>query len=634
MAKTTPFFAFSLAAVFLIVQTCATWGQSLPVHEGTRLLRSGSLVVEVGDPESNACRWNTGVRFSPVANVLRVQLDGREFAYSPVNGGAVGSGFAGGLPMEFDIGQEDFQPDPPGYNEGRNGDPFLKIGVGILRRDGSAYNFSRDYPVIEPAHTSVTWQPDRAHFVQTLSGTANGYACRLEEDLIVKNDRLIMHYRLHNTGTKEFTTEQYIHNFLRFDGRSVGPKVKLSFPYDFTASPAVAPWTPPGPLRSPRIAAGPDVVRVANAILYMQRISSVPKIWIYKPQDYARPDVFRAEHTATLQSIVIGSSIPAAYIGIWTTDYQVSPEQFIRITLAPGQMSEFTRTYVFSVDGFVPQDCTGDGTVDTNDLSRLSGAWLSTSGTQTWNPFCDISAAKDDRIDLRDVSAMARQWRQKDGLPAPVAHWRLDEAGGTTAFDERGQHDGVLCNFGDARWVEGVNGTAVQFDGIDDCIEIAGDVAITGTRPRTVSAWIKLGERPVENQAILAWGEPAPGRYWLLEANTGRMLRFCCGTGYAVAASIPVADMKWHHIAAVLDPLVPDAPSVSDVKLYVDGRLQSVFEIAEHRIDTAGSANLRIGAARDTDAGGHFKGAIDDVRLYDAALSAANIRHIRSEALF
>ena len=205
------------APILLTLGTDRAAGQSQPVHAGTRLLRSGSLIVEIGDPESQECQWNQGVRFSPVGNVLRVQLHEQEFLYSPVGGGALT--YLGGLPMEFDIGQETFQPDPPGYNEGKSGDPFLKIGVGILRRDGAAYNFSTSYPIVERAHTTVTWQPDRAHFVQTLAGNANGYGCYLEEDVIVKNDRLTLSYLLRNTGSKPFTTEQYVHDFLCFNGR-------------------------------------------------------------------------------------------------------------------------------------------------------------------------------------------------------------------------------------------------------------------------------------------------------------------------------------------------------------------------------------------------------------------------------
>ncbi len=619
------------AFILLTFQMDPAAGQPLPVHAGTHLLRSGSLVVEVGDPESAECRWNKGLRFSPVANVLRAQLHDREFLYSPVNGGALS--YLGGLAMEFDIGQEAFQPDPPGYNEGNSGDPFLKIGVGILRRDASAYNFSANYQVVELAHTTVTWHQDRAHFVQTLAGGANGYSCRLEEDVIVKNDRILMKYRLRNTGLKAFTTEQYIHNFLCFSNRSVGPSVRLSFPYDVTTSPAVTPWEPPARGRPLAIAAAPSVVRIANMIEYMERASSVPKIWVYKPQGYAGPERFAVEHLDTQQRMVIETSIPAAYVGIWTTDYQVSPEQFIQITLAPDEEIEFTRTYTFQMDGFVPQDCTGDGTADANDLSRTSDAWLSEPADARWEPACDISAPPDDRIDLRDLTALAGRWRQEGGLPAPVAHWRFDETAGPAALDERGQHPGVLRNFPSdgSRWVTGADGGGLLFDGIDDAAEIPDYAGITGKDPRTVTAWIKLNEKPSANQSILAWGEQAPGRDWLLEVDTNRKLRFSCGEGYALASGRLVGDMQWHHIAVALDPIVADDPHVSDIRLYVDARPQPLYEMTEHDIDTGNAESVRIGASQDPNEPRHFNGIIDDVRIYDTALCTAHVLSIYRE---
>ena len=190
--KKTVFFLLSAVILTTISRTCSAANDPQPVHAGTRILHCGNLIVEVGDPDSSDCRWNQGLRFSPIANVIQVKLNDREFCYAPTNGGALG--YLGGLPMEFDIGQESFQPDPPGYNEGSNGSAFLKIGVGILRRNSSPYDFSSSYPVVELAQTTTTWESDRAHFVQTLSGTANGYCCRLEEDVIVKNDAILMVY--------------------------------------------------------------------------------------------------------------------------------------------------------------------------------------------------------------------------------------------------------------------------------------------------------------------------------------------------------------------------------------------------------------------------------------------------------
>jgi hypothetical protein len=603
----------------------------LPVHAGTRLLRSGDLVIEIGDPDSVDFRWNQGVRFSPVAVVVRAQLRGREFLYAPVTGGALS--YLGGLPMEFDIGQEAFQPDPPGYNEAQSGAPFLKVGVGILQRDGGAYDFSKSYPIIEAARTTATWGPDRAHFVQTLAGSANGYSCRLEEDVIVKNDRLLLKYLLRNTGTRPFTTEQYLHNFLCFSGRSVGPNVRLTFPYDFTTSPAVVPWEPP-PKGRLAAAAAPVVARIANMIEYMERASSVPKIWVYQPPEYAGPQRFAVWDTQAEQQVIIEASVPAAYVGLWTTDYQISPEQFIQITLAPGAEAQFTRSYTFRLDGFVPQDATGDSKVDVSDLSLVSSAWLARPGAARWQAAGDVSAPADDRIDLRDLAGLARQWRQEGGLPAPVAHWRFDETTGMAAEAQRGRHAALLHNFpsDDSQWVAGTDGGALRYDGVDDYADTTGDFGITGAGPRTITAWIKSSEKPTASQTILAWGEPAAGKYWRLDVDVDRRLKFACGTGYAFASRL-IGDTQWHHIAVALDPLVCGSPHVSDIRLYVDARPQVVYEMGEADLDTAGAATLRMGASFDPEESRPFNGILDDARIYDAALSTANIRRIYLEVI-
>jgi hypothetical protein len=619
-------------SLLLALGTGQAEAQPLSVHSGTRILQSGSLIVEIGDPESTECRWNKGLRFSPVANVLRAQLRGQEFLYSPVGGGALT--YLGGLPMEFDIGQEAFQPDPPGYNEGKSGDPFLKIGVGILRRDGGAYNFSTNYPVIELAHTTATWQPDRAHFVQTLTGNANGYCCYLEEDVIVKNDRLIMNYLLRNTGSKPFTTEQYLHDFVCFSGRSVGPSVRLSFPYDFTTNPTVTPWQPSGRIRSIMAAAAAVYVRIANSIEFMEKASSVPKIWIYRPQGYAGPELCAVEHAETQQRVVIETSIPTAYVGIWTTDYQVSPEQFLQVALAPGEEARFSRAYAFRINSFVPQDSTGDNTVNGADLSLLSSSWLRRPGDKGWEPACDISSARDDIIDLRDFAALACQWGQEAGLPSPIAHWKLDETTGMTAFDERGQHSGVLRNFpsDNSQWVVGASAGGLRFDGIDDYVEIGHPPTMPAGNRRTIAAWIKLSNIPTASQTVLAWGQQPPAEHWRLEVDANRRLRFSCGAGYAVASRV-VGDTQWHHIALALDPLVSNRPHVSDIRLYVDARPPPIYELNEQEIATNVMEDLRIGAPYDPAASQPFNGIIDDVRLYDTALSPAHVRQIYNATL-
>jgi len=523
-----------LFAVVVLASVCAAAAadEPQPIHAGTRILHSGGMVVEIGDPDSPDCRWNKGLRFSPVANVIRVELNGRAFCYSPVTGGSLS--YLGGLPMEFDIGQEAFQPDPPGYNEGSNGSPFLKVGVGILTRNSSAYSFSATYPVVELARTATTWQRDRAHFVQTLNGTANGYSCQLEEDVIVKNDRIIMHYILTNTGTKTFTTEQYLHNFLSFSGNGVGPNYRVYFPYEVTASPELQQWQPPVLMQVGRsmrwVDDNPPMVGLENMVLYTQQISSVPKTWIYKPDDYLGPDAIAVEQSAIGQRAIIDSSLRSAYVGIWTTNYQVAPEQFVIVTLAPGEVGKFTRTYRFSTDGSMPQDCTDDRIINANDLSALSAAWLSEPGGASWNPSCDLSA--NDRVDSEDFALLADVWAQGAAGPAPIAHWPMDETTGSVAADGAGSHDGSLKGFSadGSQWVTGHSGGGLEFDGTDDYVEVEGYTGVCGRQARAVFAWLKTRESEAVGLPIIAWGTNEPGAYWLVEVDEDqRRVGICLG---------------------------------------------------------------------------------------------------------
>ncbi len=627
--KKTLFLLLSAIVLATVYRTAWAADNPQPIHAGTRILHSGNLVVEVGDPDSPDCRWNQGLRFSPVANVIRVQLNGRDFCYAPTNGGALS--YLGGLPMEFDIGQESFQPDPPGYNEGSNSSEFIKIGVGILKRNASPYNFSSSYPLVELAQTTTTWEQDRARFVQTLSGTANGYSYQLEEDLIVKNDRILMHYVLTNTGTKTFTTEQYLHNFLTFNQRSVGPNYRVYFPYHMTTSPQLREWESPVLTmvgRKPGFAdTNPPMVGLENMILYTKTISSVPKTWVYKPDDYLGPDTIAVEQSAVGQRVIIDSSLRSAYIGVWTTSYQVSPEQFIIITLSPGEYAAFTRTYKFSTDGSMAQDCTGDQIINGNDLLALSSAWLSEPGNANWNPSCDVSDPADDRINNTDLTVLSQVWHQDATSPAPVAHWSLNETTGSVAADSAGSHDGTLLGFSgdDSQWVTGRLGGGLEFDGTDDYAEVEGWPGICGKNPRAVFAWLKTQEIPIGKLPIIAWGQKYPGAYWLMEVDEDQRLRLSCESGFISANEQQVGDGNWHHVAVVLDPVDPERPLVSDVLLYVDGERRTIYKMEEAQINTGCIENVRIGGAHDPD-NNTFAGTLDEVAIFNVVVGPTAVR--------
>jgi hypothetical protein len=307
---------------------------------GTRLLVDGKLVVEVDDPAAPGHnRYNRDARrFSPAAMVLRAQFNGKEFLYSPANGGEYGN--VGGAPMEFDLGENSMNK-PPGFDEASPGatdgtGDFLKVGVGILRKDHTTYNWGHNYPSVELAGIQAAWDTNGAQvvFQQTLKGNANGYACELEVIIRLQEPQMVMEYRLKNTGRKRLVTEQYIHNFLAFSERPVGPDYEVRVPYDFQLA------GEPGPAVGRR--PGDNVIEFQN------RLPKAVKFRVSTPLGYQGPNALTIVQTSVRQLLVIEASLPSHGIDLWCTDRQLSPEMLLLIALEPGQEKRWTRTYTFS----------------------------------------------------------------------------------------------------------------------------------------------------------------------------------------------------------------------------------------------------------------------------------------------
>jgi len=197
-----------------------------------------------------------------------------------------------------------------------------------------------------------------------------------------------------------------------------------------------------------------------------------------------------------------------------------------------------------------------------------------------------------------------------------VGWWKLDETSGTTAADSS-KHDrkGSSQDKGtfDKSSVDGRIGKAVKFEK-KGCIEITGYKGVTGTKPRTVAAWIKTKERRGD---IIRWGEDDAGKIFRFGFIRGRVGVDPSG-GY-LYVSDDLTDDKWHHVAVVVKE--GDPPNLHDsVKLYVDGKPAAI-----HKIGLLDLWPLDTGSDLDVAIGRGFNGLIDEVRLYDRALSAEEI---------
>ena len=218
--------------------------------------------------------------------------------------------------------------------------------------------------------------------------------------------------------------------------------------------------------------------------------------------------------------------------------------------------------------------------------------------------------------------------------PNLVAHWKFDETSGTTALDCVGDNNGTVHG---ATWTTGQVGGALEFDGLDDYVDVGNDPSLKPSLPVTLSAWIKLSGSG-KFQRIVSTGEQVPTYYgvWLELLSTPHPsdkvhIGFGDGTGGASQAyrrskfGASVLDTgRWYHVVGVVR-------GATDMDVYVDG-----VNDGGNYDGSGGSLAYSDGHSSigyDDAPRFHFDGLIDDVRIYDRALSAEEIQELYLEGL-
>ena len=191
--------------------------------------------------------------------------------------------------------------------------------------------------------------------------------------------------------------------------------------------------------------------------------------------------------------------------------------------------------------------------------------------------------------------------------------WKFDETDGGIAHDSSGSNnDGMLT--GGPVWQpsSGKIGGALQFDGNDDYVTISNESNFDLTDQITVAAWIKVNNFNRMWQSVVTKGDNAWRLHRYVETNN---LKFNYDRGArGPVGSINVNDGKWHHVSGVYDG--------SKLYLYVDGSLDASVD-APDGIKT-NDFNVCIGECLEI-RGRYWNGMIDDVRIYNYALSQQDI---------
>ena len=194
--------------------------------------------------------------------------------------------------------------------------------------------------------------------------------------------------------------------------------------------------------------------------------------------------------------------------------------------------------------------------------------------------------------------------------PAPVARYTFDEGSGNVARNAIG--DGKDGAINGATHVKAGKGCALSFDGNDDYVTVtdSSTVNLAGDN-LSVECWFKVGDPEATWRGLCGNYHSGTAGYMLVYTGS---VAFYNGLGAAAASgSTSVSDGKWHHAVGVLDK--------GTMRLYVDGAKEP--RVASEQMVKPSTYPFEIGRYGF---GKSFAGEIDDVTVYDKALSAGEIK--------
>jgi YD repeat-containing protein len=204
-----------------------------------------------------------------------------------------------------------------------------------------------------------------------------------------------------------------------------------------------------------------------------------------------------------------------------------------------------------------------------------------------------------------------------------VAHWTFDENTGTTTADFSGNgNSGTLVS--GAAWGAGPNGSAVSLDGVNDYVQVGAQSSLVMSSAASLSAWIYptgAGSEPTYGGVIInKEGEyqivrfPDGSIQWSF-ANSNPGWNFI-NTGYVAPLN------QWTHVAVVYESGV--------VKTYINGTLTHTYTGTGAIGDVNNTQNeFRVGGRQAISQ--TFQGRIDEVRVYNRALSVQEVMTLPGE---
>ena len=293
----------------------------------THILKNENLEIQIDLPLSN---YNSS-RFDWTGKIVSVKYKGISVSgmekLNDIDDTKSGKGFYNEFGIEA----------PVGYNEISEGDWFHKIGVGLLKKDGEGYLFSKMYE-IQPAVFDIAAKPENI-IISCKSQNANGYAYEYEKDIKLVESGFIVKYHLKNTGAKTIITDEYDHNFIAVNNEFISSNYILKFPFNLKPELFDATVNPEGK------------VKIGQKEITFNATPSEQFFFSNLSGNETIEASWEIINTKSRIGISETASFKTNKVNLWGWKHVISPELFFDINVEPGKEIEWSRTYkVFEVN--------------------------------------------------------------------------------------------------------------------------------------------------------------------------------------------------------------------------------------------------------------------------------------------
>ncbi len=225
-----------------------------------------------------------------------------------------------------------------GYDDAAVGGEFLKIGVGVLKKDNaSPYNFRANYKIVDGGRWECSYGANWISYQQTVNSKIASYQYKKTIELVPGKPTMKIRHSLKNTGTTKIDTTVYCHNFFMLDSEPAGKNIEMLFAYNPSGAEVLADSREFSEAVGNKIAFK-DTLPPEKFVLY-RGFDGGNKIENYD---------FTLKNKKTGAAVRITCDKPLLKATFWSCTDTYCIEPFNKIEISPGEEFSWTTVYRFS----------------------------------------------------------------------------------------------------------------------------------------------------------------------------------------------------------------------------------------------------------------------------------------------